>query len=44
MALICTVETRGADHAALIKTQLEEKYKKDLTWHTVSAHHYEHEE
>ena len=44
VALICTVETRGADHAELIKSRLEDKYKKDLTWHTAAAHHYEHEE
>ena len=41
VALICTMETRGADHAGLIKSKLEEKYQKDLTWHTVSAHHYD---
>ena len=44
VALICTVETRGGDHAELIKSRLEDKYKKDLTWHTAAAHHYEHEE
>jgi len=40
VALICTIETRCDKHATLIHEKLEEKYKKDLTWHTVSAQYY----
>jgi len=39
-ALVCTVETRGMDHANVIQTKLYEKYSKDLTWHTVTARQY----
>jgi len=40
VALICTIETRCDKHATTIHEKLEEKYKKDLTWHTVSAQYY----
>merc|ERR1711892_48943 len=40
VALVCTIETRSDHHATLIHEKLEERFKKDLTWHTVSAEYY----
>jgi len=40
VALVCTVETRGNENAKVIRSCLEQRYEKDLTWHTVSAAHY----
>jgi len=37
VALVCTVETRGVENAKQIRQSMEERYDKDLTWHTVSA-------
>jgi len=37
VALVCTVETRGVENAKNIRQSMEERYDKDLTWHTVSA-------
>ena len=40
VALVCTIECRSDEHATMIHEKLEERYKKDLTWHTVSAEYY----
>ena len=40
VALVCTIESRSDQHATMIHEKLQERFKKDLTWHTVSAEYY----